>query len=73
MNETVKIWIEELKNPTVEEIKKEIEEVEGTIRNEHLWELGYDGEEPMNPHTENIMILNEYLEALEEMLKEKEN
>ena len=73
MNETVKIWIEELKNPTVEEIKKEIEEVKGTIRNEHLWELGYDGEESMNPHTENIIILNEYLVALEEMLKDKEN
>ena len=73
MNETIKIWIENLENPTVEEIKKEIEEVKGTIRNEHLWELGYDGEEPMNPHTENIMILNEYLEVLEEMLKEKEN
>lgn len=71
MNETVKIWIENLENPTVEEIKKEIEEVKGTIRNEHLWELGYDGEEPMNPHTENIMILNEYLEVLEEMLKEE--
>ena len=73
MNETVKIWIENLENPTVEEIKKEIEEVKGTIRNEHLWELGYDGEEPMNPHSENIMVLMEYLEELEEMLKEKEN
>lgn len=73
MNETVKIWIKNLENPTVEEIKKEIEEAKGTIRNEHLWELGYDGEEPMNPHTENIMILNEYVEVLEEMLKEKEN
>ena len=54
-------------------VKKEIEEVKGTIRNEHLWELGYDGEEPMNPHSENIMVLMEYLEELEEMLKEKEN
>jgi hypothetical protein len=73
MNETVKIWLEKLGNPTVEEIKTEIKEVKGTISNEHLWELGYDGEESMNPHSENIMILNEYLEALEEMLKEKEN
>lgn len=73
MNETVKIWLDEFGNPTVEEIKTEIEEVKGTISNEHLWELGYDGEESMNPHTENIMILNEYLEVLEEMLKEKEN
>ena len=73
MNETVKIWLEKLGNPTVEEIKTEIEEVKGTISNEHLWELGYDSIEPLNPHTENIMILNEYLEILEEMLKEKEN
>ena len=68
MNETVKIWLEELNNPTKEEIKTEIEEVKGTISNERLWELGYDGQEP-NPHTENIMVLMEYLEVLEEMLK----
>lgn len=67
MNETVKIWLEELDNSTKEEIKTEIEEVKGTISNEHLWELGYDGQEP-NPHTENIMVLMEYLEVLEEML-----
>ena len=73
MNETVKIWLEKLGNPTTEEIKAEIEEVKGTIRNEHLCELGYDGKEPWNPHTENIMVLTEYLEVLEEMLKEKEN
>ena len=62
MNETVKIWFEEL-------YTKEIEEIKGTISNEHLWELEYDGEEP-NPHTENIETLKEYLEMLEEKLKE---
>ena len=67
MNETVKIWLEELGNSTKEEIKTEIEEVKDTISNEHLCELGYDGQEP-NPHTENIMVLMEYLEMLEEML-----
>ena len=81
-NETVKIWLDALlenKNKmlidelTIDEIKAEIEEVKGTISNEHLWELGYDGEESINPHSENIMILMEYLEMLEEMLKEKEN
>ena len=72
MNETVKIWLEELGNPTAEEIKAEIEEVKGTISNEHLCELGYDGKEPINPHTENIMVLMEYLEVLEEMLSDKE-
>lgn len=63
MNETVRIWFEEL-------YKKEIEEIEGTISNERLWELGYDGDEPVNPHTENIELLTEYLEALKERLAE---
>lgn len=62
MNETVKIWLKEL-------YSKEIAEIKGTIENEHIWELGYDGEEP-NPHTENIEVLKEYLEVLEEKLEE---
>lgn len=66
MNETVKIWIEELGKPTKEEIKAEIEEVRGAISNEHIWELGYNGNE--NPHTKNTAALMEYLEVLEEML-----
>ena len=61
MNETVKIWLEEL-------YKKEIEEAKGTIENEHIWELGYDGDEPLNPHTENIEALKDYIEVLEEKL-----
>ena len=63
MSETVKFWFEEL-------YKKEIEEIEGTISNERLWELGYNGDEPINPHTENIEMLTEYLEALKEKLAE---
>lgn len=55
-------WLEEL-------YKKEIEGIEGTISNEHIWELGYDGEEP-NPHIENIEVLAGYLEVLEEKLAE---
>lgn len=62
MSEMVKIWLEKL-------YEKEIEEVKGTIQNEHIWELGYDGEEP-NPHTENIENLKEYLETLKEKLAE---
>lgn len=62
MHETVRIWFEEL-------YTKEIEEVKGTIKNERMWELGYYGEEP-NPHTENIEVLEEYLERLEEKLEE---
>ena len=63
MNETVKFWLEEL-------YKKEIEEVKGTIENEKMWELGYDGQEPFNPHTDNIMVLEEYVEVLKEKLAE---
>ena len=63
MSEIVKIWFEEL-------YKKEIEESKETIKNEKMWELGYCGDEPVNPHTENIAALNEYIEVLEEKLKE---
>ena len=62
MSEEVRLWLEEL-------YKKEIEEVQGTISNEHIWELGYTGEEP-NPHTENIELLTEYIEVLAERLSE---
>lgn len=62
MNKTVKFWLRNL-------YKNEIEEIKGTMRNEHLWELGYDGEDP-NPHTENLMIQKEYLQVLEKKLKE---
>ena len=62
MNETVKIWLEKL-------YKDGIEEAKGTIENEHVWELGYDGE-GSNPHTENIEVLKEYIEVLKEKLEE---
>ena len=65
MNETVKIWIEELGNPTKEEIKAEIKEVKETISNEKLWALGTPEN---NDHEENIEVLEEYLEVLEDML-----
>lgn len=62
MNETIKTWLKTL-------YQNEIEEIKGTISNERIWELGYDGEEP-NPHTENIEVLTEYLEVLEGKLEE---
>ena len=80
-NETVQIWLDDLVERTGcdtvdqltrEEILAEVEEVRGTISNERIWELGYDEEEPINPHTENIMVLVEYLEVLDDMLKNKE-
>ena len=67
MHETVKKWVEELGKPTVEQIQTEIEEVRGAISNEHLCEIGYDGDGNWNPHSENIMVLMECLEVLEEM------
>jgi len=62
-NETVKLWLEKLGNPTAEEIKAEIEEVKNTISNEKLWALAD------KIHCENIKVLEEYLEVLEIMLK----
>ena len=77
-DETIKFWLdallencnkENVSELTTEEIKEEIEEIKGTIRNEHDWELGYDGDEPVNPHTENIAIMEDYIAYLEEMLE----
>lgn len=62
MNEVIKTWLEELYSTAIKEAK-------ATIRNEHIWELGYSGEEP-NPHTENIQNLREYIETLEAKQKE---
>lgn len=60
--EMIKEW---LKNMYL----REIEDTKYDIQNEHLWELGYDGEDP-NPHTENIERLKEYIEILNEKLEE---
>lgn len=38
------------------------------IKDEHIWELEYDGDEP-NPHTESIKELERYIAAIEESLK----
>ena len=64
MNETVKIWLEELGNPTRERIEEEIEEVKGAISNEKIWALAN------GIHYENIEILEEYLEELKKKLNE---
>ena len=37
----------------------ELQDTLGSIENEKLWELGYDGEEP-NPHTQNLANLRAY-------------
>lgn len=63
MHETVKNLLEKLYG-------NEIEEIKIAISNEHLWEIGYDGKESYNPHTENIEMLQAYLEYLEEQSAE---
>lgn len=44
----------------------EIAVVGMTISNEHLWELGYVGDEP-NPHSGNIVMYMQYLNVLEQL------
>ena len=58
-------------NPTLQEwlnnlYTEAIEEAEQTIRNERIWEKGYDGEDA-NPHTENIETLNQYISVLTQL------
>jgi hypothetical protein len=69
-NETVKIWLDALlettnkmllEELTADEIKEEIEETKGSIRNFGIW-----GDK------HSILDCEEYLEVLEEMLKNKE-
>ena len=74
-NETIQIWLDNLLETTgktilkelaAEEIRVEIEEVEGTISNERLWAHAD------SIHEENIAVLLEYLNVLNEMLVNKE-
>ena len=80
-NEIIQTWLdillerckkENVSELTAEEIREEIEESKENIKNEHLWELGYNGEEPVNPHTENIDMLNDYISYLEGVLEERD-
>ena len=62
-DDLVKVWSEDCKLRIINMLDKEINEIPDTIKNEHLWELGYDGEDP-NPHTQNIENLKEYRKRL---------
>lgn len=62
MHETVQFWLNVIYEDAINDAKE-------TIKNEHMWELGYSGEDP-NPHTENIALLNEYVIELEKRLDE---
>lgn len=62
MNELIKIWL-------INMYKNEINESKASISNEHIWELGYNGEES-NPHINNISNIQEYICILEEKIRE---
>ena len=60
-NEMINIWWNRM-------IDEEIDQIKGTINNERLAEKGYSGDE-LNPHTQNIVTLVEYLSLLESSKK----
>lgn len=57
MNETVKIWLENLVN-------REIDEVLGTISNSKIWLLGSSDKEAIQAQLDNLFLYDEYLTAL---------
>lgn len=66
MNEIIKTWL-------INIYEEAISEARMSIRNEHIWELGYDdSEDDYNPHTANIINLQEYIKILTEKIAELE-
>lgn len=57
MNETVKIWLENLVN-------RETDEVLGTISNSKIWLLGSSDKEAIQAQLDNLFWHDEYLTAL---------
>lgn len=57
MNETVKIWLENL-------INNEIDDVLGNIKNSKIWLLGSNNKEDFQAQLDNLSLYNEYLIAL---------
>lgn len=66
MNEMHKVWLTQL-------FDKEIKEELGAIKNEKLWNLGYEGEPTENPHPENIKLRQEYIDILKELRQKVED
>ena len=60
MNETVKIWLEDL-------INKEIDDVLGNIKNSKIWLLGSSDKETTQAQLDNLSLYNEYLIALKKL------
>lgn len=57
MNETVKIWLENL-------INKEIDDVRGNIENRKIWLLGSSDKEVIQIQLDNLCLDSDYLAAL---------
>ena len=62
MNEMIKIWLADL-------YEREIEEIKGTILNNRLCILSAANEEEERMFIQNEMYMREYLEVLEELKK----
>lgn len=58
-SEVLTEWKTKFKDTLNEVFTAELQNTLGSIENEKLWELGYDGEEP-NPHTQNLANLEAY-------------
>ena len=52
-------WKNKFKHTLEEIFAAELQDTLVNIKNEKLWELGYNGEEP-NPHTQNLANLEAY-------------
>ena len=62
MNELIKFWLTDL-------YEREIDDIKGTISNNHLCILGAANEEEERMFIQNEMDMREYLEVLEELKK----
>lgn len=65
MNEMIKFWLTDL-------YEREIEEIKGTISNNHLCILGAADEEEECMFIQNEVDMREYLDVLEELKKKVE-
>lgn len=60
MNETVKIWLEDL-------INEKMDDVLGTIKDSKFWLLGSNNKEDFQEQLDNLSLYNEYLIALKKL------
>ena len=72
MSETVKFWYEDFleevhKNPTLEDIEKEIKEAQESLENNKLWLKGSLTDSDRQAFESNIEDIEEYLEVLNEL------